>query len=247
MTMIAMPRRAALLSAAGLTIGAVTGTVTPAAAEAPPSAAAPFALPPLPYDYGANEPYVDAETMQLHHDRHHAAYVANLNAAVKDYPQVAAMLLPEMLARVYELPEAIRMVVRNNAGGHANHAMFWQVMGGKGGAPEGELAEAIARDFGGFEALKAAFAKAGLGQFGSGWVMVTVTRAGRLGLMARPNQDTPLMEGGRVLFGNDLWEHAYYLTYRNRRADYLAAWWNVLDWRRIAQRYAAAKAGTLEV
>jgi Fe-Mn family superoxide dismutase len=185
--------------------------------------------------------------MQLHHDKHHAAYVNNLNNAVKDHPRVAAMPLPEMLARLGELPDTIRTVVRNNAGGHANHSMFWQVMGGKGGAPDGDLAAAIEQDLGGLPTLQAAFNKAGLGVFGSGWVFVTVGADGKLALTTRPNQDTPLMDGGRVLFGNDVWEHAYYLKYQNRRADYLAAWWNVLDWSRIAERYAAAKAGTLAV
>ena len=152
-----------------------------------------------------------------------------------------------MLAKLNEVPDSIRAAVRNNAGGHANHSMFWQVMGGKGGAPTGPLAEAITRDLGGLAALQTAFNRAGLAQFGSGWVFVTVDPAGKLALVARPNQDTPLDEGGRVLFGNDVWEHAYYLKYQNRRADYLAAWWNVVDWTKIAARYDAAKAGTLTI
>ena len=207
----------------------------------------PFTLPPLPYGPEANEPNIDAQTMQLHHDKHHAAYVNNLNNAVKDYPDVAAMSLPVMLSKLGELPEKIRTVVRNNAGGHANHSMFWTIMGGKGGAPDGELRDAIARDFGDLGSLQAQFNKAGLGVFGSGWVFVTVDRVGKLALAPRPNQDTPMMDGGRVLLGNDVWEHAYYLKYQNRRADYLAAWWNVLDWNKVAERYAAAKAGTLEI
>jgi len=207
----------------------------------------PFTLAPLPYAADANEPHIDAQTMTIHHDRHHAAYVANLNAALKDHPQVAAMGLTGMLAKLGELPDTIRTAVRNNGGGHANHTMFWQVMGGKGGAPTGDVAAVIERDLGGFDKLKDAFNRAGLTQFGSGWAMVTVDKTGKLAILARPNQDTPLMDGGRVLFGNDVWEHAYYLKYQNRRADYLAAWWNVVNWDEINKRYAAAKAGSLEV
>jgi len=210
-------------------------------------AAGPFVLPPLPYAPEANEPHIDAQTMTIHHDRHHAAYVANLNAAVKDHPQAAALGLAGMLAKLPELPDSIRTAVRNNGGGHANHTMFWLVMGGKGGAPTGDVAAAIDRDLGGFDKLKADFNRAGLTQFGSGWAMVTVGKDGKLGIVARPNQDTPLMESGRVLFGNDVWEHAYYLKYQNRRADYLTAWWNVINWDEINKRYAAAKAGSLEI
>jgi Fe-Mn family superoxide dismutase len=209
--------------------------------------AAPFTLPPLPYAPDANEPHIDAQTMLLHHDKHHAAYVANLNKALADYPQVAALGLTGMLSRLGEVPEAVRTAVRNQGGGHANHSMFWTIMGGKGGVPSGDLAAAIDRDFGGLPALQTAFNKMGAGIFGSGWVFVTVTREGKLALAARPNQDTPISDGARVLLGNDVWEHAYYLKYQNRRADYLAAWWNVLHWGRIATRYDAAKAGTLEV
>ncbi len=240
--MTVISRRAVLASTA--TLAAVAALrVRPAAAQTP----GPFTLPPLPYGFGANEPYIDTQTMQLHHDKHHAVYVANLNNALKEYPQVAAMPLPTILARLGELPDSIRTTVRNNGGGHANHSMFWTVMGGKGGAPAGELAAAIDRDLGGFPAFQGAFNKAGLGVFGSGWVFVSVTGDGKLALVARPNQDTPLMDGGRVLFGNDVWEHAYYLKYQNRRADYLKAWWNVVNWDSVASRYAAAKAGKLEV
>ena len=207
----------------------------------------PFSLAPLPYAPEANEPHIDALTMAIHHDRHHAAYVNNLNTALKDHPQVVALGLPGMLAKLAELPDAVRGVVRNNGGGHANHTMFWQIMGGKGGAPADEVAASITRDFGSFDKLKETFNRAGLTQFGSGWAMVTVDRAGKLAVAARPNQDTPLMDGGRVLFGNDVWEHAYYLKYQNRRADYLNAWWNVVNWAAIEKRYAAAKAGTLDI
>lgn len=207
----------------------------------------PFTLPPLPYALTANEPSIDAQTMELHHDKHHAAYVSNLNAAVKDYPQVAALPLAEMLGKLGELPEAIRGAVRNNGGGHAYHTMFWTVMGGKGGDPDGAVAQAIGRDFGSFADLRTAFNKAGAGQFGSGWAVVLVDKAGKLTLTAKPNQDSPLLEGKTVLFGNDVWEHAYYLKYQNRRADYLAAWWNVVNWPVVQERYKAALAGTLAI
>ena len=205
----------------------------------------PYAVPALPYAYDANEPAIDTLTMQLHHDKHHAAYVNNLNAALKDHPDLQAKTLPELLASLADVPEEIRATVRNNAGGHANHTMFWQVMGGKGGAPEGDLAAAIQRDFGSFDALKEAFNKQAAKVFGSGWAMVLVDSDGKLSLVSRPNQDSPLLDGKRVLFGNDVWEHAYYLKYQNKRADYLTAWWSVLSWDRIGQRYAAAKAGAL--
>ena len=207
----------------------------------------PFVVPPLPYAYDANEPAIDTLTMQLHHDKHHAAYVSNLNAALKDHVDLQAKPLPELLANLSDVPEDIRTIVRNNAGGHANHTMFWQVIGGKGGEPDGDLAGAIARDFGGFAKLKEDFNKAAARVFGSGWAMVLVDPEGKLALVSRPNQDSPLMDGKKVLFGNDVWEHAYYLKYQNRRPEYLTAWWSVLDWPRIGERYAAAKAGTLTI
>ena len=235
--MISLTRRHALIATA------TTMFVRPVFAQA----TGPFTLPPLPYAAEANEPHIDAQTMTIHHDRHHAAYVSNLNAALKDHSAIAAMSLQNILAKLTEMPDAVRTAIRNNGGGHANHSMFWQVMGGNGGKPTGDLAAAITRDFGDFDKLKEAFNRAGLTQFGSGWAMVTVDRAGKLALMVRPNQDTPLMEGGRVLFGNDVWEHAYYLKYQNRRADYLTAWWNVVNWNMISARYTAARAGTLEI
>ena len=185
-------RRGVLFLAATTALGSAIRKV--AAQTAPASVAAgsgpsyPFALPPLPYAFSANEPSIDAQTMELHHDKHHAAYVANLNAAVKDYPQVAAMTLVAMLSRLNELPDSIRSAVRNNGGGHANHSMFWPIMGGKGGNPQGELGNAITRDFGSFTQLKTDFNKAGAGQFGSGWAMVMVDAQGKLSLVARPNQ-----------------------------------------------------------
>ncbi len=235
--------RRSLFAASAATAIAATLRVRPVFAQTP----GPFTLPPLPYGYDANEPSIDTLTMQIHHDKHHAAYVNNLNDAAKQYPQLGSMKVEEILARIGEIPETIRTFVRNNAGGHANHSMFWTLMGGKGGAPTGELAAAITSDLGGMDAMKAAFNKAGAGVFGSGWVFVTVTRGGKLAIVTKPNQDTPLLDGGRVLFGNDVWEHAYYLKYQNRRPDYLAAWWNVLDWSKVADRFAAAKAGTLTI
>lgn len=234
--------RRTVLGAAAVTLLAAPRAFAQAASGAAPG---PFTLPPLPYAPDANEPHIDAETMTLHHDRHHAAYVAALNGAVKDHAGLADRPVQDLLARLSDVPESVRATVRNNGGGHANHSMFWQVMGGRGGAPSGDVLAAVNRDLGGMEAMRTAFNRMGLGQFGSGWVFVTVNRAGTLGLTARANQDTPLMEGGRVLMGNDVWEHAYYLKYRNRRADYLAAWWNVVNWDAVAARYDQARAGTL--
>jgi Fe-Mn family superoxide dismutase len=245
------PDRRSLLrgaAAAALTTTAAAWAAAPRRAlaqAAPPSG--PFSLPPLPYAANANEPHIDAQTMEIHHGRHHAAYVNNLNAALRDHAQLARMPLPDLLAKLGEAPEAVRTALRNNGGGHANHSMFWEIMGGRGGAPSGELAEAIQRDLGGLDKLKTDFNAAGGRVFGSGWVFVTVDRTGKLAIATRPNQDTPLMDGGRVLMGNDVWEHAYYLKYQNRRADYLSAWWNVVNWEKVAARYAAAKAGTLGV
>lgn len=236
-----MLSRRTLLAAAALPLAA--RLLEPRAARA--QAAGPYTLPPLPYAPEANEPHIDALTMTIHHDRHHAAYVANLNAAIKDTPQLAALPIEQLMARLAEVPDGIRTAVRNNGGGHLNHSLFWQIMGGKGGAPAGALAEAVTRDFGGLEAMQGAFNRAGAGQFGSGWVFLTVDGTGKLAIVARPNQDTPYSEGGKALLCNDVWEHAYYLKYQNRRPDYLAAWWNVVDWEKVGARYAAAKAGTL--
>ena len=236
-------RGAATLAA--IALAAPRGAVAQGTTAAPP--AGPFTLPPLPYAADANEAAIDARTMEIHHDRHHQAYVTNLNAAVAQAPQLAAMPLETILANLGQVPEAVRTAVRNNGGGHANHMMFWQVMGGRGGQPGGALMAAIERDLGGWDGFRTAFERAANTQFGAGWAFVTATREGRLAIVQKPNQDTPLMEGGRVLLGNDVWEHAYYLRYQNRRADYVRAWWNVLDWGRIEARYAAATAGTLTI
>lgn len=228
----------------GATLLAASAAIPRAWAQAP---SGPFKLDPLPYAPSKNEPHIDAQTMEIHHGKHHAAYVNNLNAALNQNAEAAKVPLQDMLANLSKVPESIRTAVRNNGGGHANHTMFWQIMGGSGGEPSGELKAAIDRDLGGFQKFQTDFNTAGERQFGAGWVFVTVTRDGKLALATRPNQDTPLMDGQRVLMGNDVWEHAYYLKYQNRRPDYLKAWWNVLDWNRIGQRYAAAKAGTLPI
>ncbi len=211
------------------------------------AAAGPFTMDPLPYPVNALEPHIDAKTMEIHPGRHHAAYVNNLNTIAKDNPQIAQKPVHEVLANLGSLPDTIRTAVRNNLGGHANHTMFWQIMAPGGSKPEGEVAAAIDRDLGGLEKFQNELNAAGGRVFGSGWVFVTVDRDGKLAIEAKPNQDTPLMDGKRVLLGNDVWEHAYYLNYQNRRADYLKAWWNVVNWKKISERYAAAKAGTLTI
>jgi superoxide dismutase, Fe-Mn family len=228
----------------GAALLATSAAIPRALAQAP---GGPFRLDPLPYAPSKNEPHIDAQTMELHHDKHHATYVKNLNDALAQHGEAARRPLHELLGDLAKVPESIRTAVRNNGGGHANHTMFWQIMGGSGGEPSGELKSAVDRDLGGLQKLQGDFNAAGEKQFGSGWVFVTVDGSGKLGLTTRPNQDTPLMDGQRVLMGNDVWEHAYYLKYQNRRADYLKAWWNVLDWNRIGERYAAARAGTLTI
>ncbi len=240
-----------VLSRRGLVLGAAALASVWAAprrvlAQAP-APSGPHSLPQLSYGFDANEAAIDARTMEIHWRFHHAAYVNNLNAALRDHSALQSMPLEQLLARIGEAPEAIRTALRNHGGGHANHSMFWQIMGGRGGEPSGELAQAITRDFGDFNTFKSRFNTAANGVFGSGWAFVTVNREGRLALVAKPNQDSPLMDGQRVLMGNDVWEHAYYLRYQNRRAEYTNAWWNVLNWERIAERYAAAKAGTLTI
>ena len=227
-------------------IGAVAAmtVMRPGFAQAP---SGPFKLDPLPYPANKNEPHIDAQTMEIHHGRHHAGYVNNLNGAAKDLGGMANKPLDEMLAKLGEVPEAVRTTVRNSGGGHANHTMFWQIMGGPGGEPKGDLKAAIDRDLGGLAKFQDQFNAAGGRVFGSGWVFVTVAKDGKLALVTKPNQDTPLMDGQRVLMGNDVWEHAYYLKYQNRRADYLKAWWNVVNWSKVEERYAAAKAGTLTI
>lgn len=233
---------------AATTVAAASSFVPLRAFAETPASGEPYKLPALPYAFTALEPHIDAKTMELHHDKHHAAYVKNLNTALKDHPQLSALPLEELLVKLDDVPEDIRLTVHNNAGGHANHSMFWEIMGTPGApGPEGDLKSAIERDFGGLDELKQRFNAAGGKVFGSGWVFVTVGRDGKLALVSKPNQDTPLMDGGRVLMGNDVWEHAYYLKYQNRRPDYLKAWWNVVNWKVVGDRYEAAKAGKLAI
>lgn len=238
---IATGRRGLMLCAFAATVFAEARR--PVLAQGAPTG--PYTLPPLPYAANANEAAIDAQTMEIHHGRHHAAYVTNLNAALQGQDQLARMPLDDLLMNLPRVPENIRTAIRNNGGGHANHAMFWEIMGGRGGEPTGDLRTAIDRDLGGFDKMKTDFNTAGTRVFGSGWVFVTVAPAGTLALVSKPNQDTPLMDGQRVLMGNDVWEHAYYLRYQNRRADYLGKWWDVVNWEKVAERYAAARNGTL--
>lgn len=201
-----------------------------------------FELPALPYAYDALEPHIDARTMQIHHGKHHAAYTTNLNNALQGHDDLAAKSIEALLGDLNGVPEGIRMVVRNNGGGYANHNLFWAVMGPNGGGePTGALADAINATFGGFASFKETFAKAAMGRFGSGWAWLQVNKDGSLAATSSPNQDTPLMEGNTPILGLDVWEHAYYLNYQNRRPDYIAAWWNVVDWNAVAANYAAAK------
>lgn len=202
-----------------------------------------FELPPLPYDYNALEPYIDTQTMQLHHDKHHAAYVNNLNAAVQGN-EFANLPVDEVVRRLNEVPENIRTAVRNNGGGHSNHTLFWELMTPGGSKePTGELASAINAKFGSLDALKAAVNDAGVKRFGSGWTWLVVDRSGNLSVVSTANQDSPLTDGLYPILGNDVWEHAYYLKYQNRRPEYLSAWWNVVNWDVVAKRYAQAKGG----
>jgi Fe-Mn family superoxide dismutase len=198
-------------------------------------------LPPLPYPFDALEPHIDAKTMEIHHGKHHQAYVTNLNAALEKHPALQSKTVEELLTGINSVPEDIRTAVRNNGGGHANHTMFWQIMAPKaGGPPTGAIAEAINSTFGGFDAFKDSMNKGGGARFGSGWVWM-VSSGGKLSIESTANQDSPLMEGKKPIFGIDVWEHAYYLKYQNRRPDYLAAWWNVVNWAEINKRLAAAK------
>jgi Fe-Mn family superoxide dismutase len=201
-----------------------------------------FALPPLPYDYAALEPHVDEQTMRIHHDKHHAAYVNNLNAALEGQDALLAMPIEQLIAQLHLVPEAKRTAVRNNGGGHANHTLFWEIMA-PGGAtsPTGELAAAIDTAFGSFAGFQEQFAKACATRFGSGWGWLSRAADGSLVVESTPNQDSPLMEGRTPLLGCDVWEHAYYLHYQNRRPDYVAAWWHVVNWTEVARRFAAAR------
>ncbi len=193
-------------------------------------------LPPLPYGYNALEPHIDEQTMRIHHDKHHGTYVTNLNAALDKHPELQKKSLDDLLRDLNSVPEDIRTAVRNNGGGHWNHSMFWQIMGPKaGGEPTGAVKDAIQAAFGDFAKFKEQFKAAALGRFGSGWAWV-VSDGSKLAIVSTPNQDNPMMEGKRAVFGLDVWEHAYYLKYQNRRADYVDAWWNLVNWAEVAKR-----------
>jgi Fe-Mn family superoxide dismutase len=197
-------------------------------------------LPPLPYPYEALEPHISRETMQFHHDKHHQTYVTNLNTALKESPDLQAKSIEQLLRDIESLPESIRAAVRNNGGGHHNHSLFWEIMT-PGGAttPNGELATAIQTAFGTLDELKAKINDAGAKRFGSGWAWLVTDKSGTLSVTSTANQDSPLMEGKTPLLGVDVWEHAYYIDYRNRRPDYLSAWWNTVNWNKVAENYAA--------
>ena len=197
-------------------------------------------VPPLPYAFDALEPHIDARTMEIHHDKHHAAYVAKLNAALDKHSELHSRSVEDLLANLQSIPEAIRTAVRNNGGGHANHSLFWQIMSpGGGGAPSGALAGAIDKTFGSFADFQQKFAEAGATRFGSGWAWLSVS-AGALEISSTPNQDSPISDGKTPILGCDVWEHAYYLKYQNRRPDYITAWWNVVNWDGVQERYEAA-------
>ncbi|HEV2179575.1 MAG TPA: superoxide dismutase [Gemmatimonadaceae bacterium] len=199
-----------------------------------------FALPPLPYDYAALEPHIDARTMEIHHTKHHQAYVNNLNAALEKAPDFQQKSLDDIIANVSKVPEAVRTAVRNNAGGHWNHSMFWLIMSPKGGGdPSGNLGNAVAKSFGDVAKLKEQFNAAAASRFGSGWAWLVADGSGALKIESTPNQDNPAMDGRYPILGLDVWEHAYYLKYQNRRADYISAWWNVVNWPEVAKRYEA--------
>ena len=203
-----------------------------------------FEVPPLPYDYNALEPYIDEETMHLHHDKHHQAYVNNLNAAIEKHPELGNRSAEDLVQNLSSVPEDIRTAVQNNGGGHVNHSMFWRIMQPNGGgAPTGEIGNAINQRFGSFENLQQQFNDAGAKRFGSGWVWLVVTPGGDLDIVTTPNQNNPLTEGNYPVLGNDVWEHAYYLKYQNRRPEYLSNWWNVVNWDEVNNRYAQARSG----
>ncbi len=200
-----------------------------------------YTLPPLPYAYNALEPHIDARTMEIHHTKHHQTYITNLNNALQG-TDLGNQSIEALVAKIDIVPENIRTVVRNNGGGHANHSLFWTILGpGAGGEPSGALASAITNDLGGFAKFKEDFTKAALGRFGSGWAWIALDKNGKLAIESSPNQDSPLMQGHTPILGIDVWEHAYYLNYQNRRADYIAAFFNIVNWGEVAKRYQTAK------
>ena len=199
-----------------------------------------FTVPPLAYPFDALEPHIDAKTMEIHHDKHHATYVANANAALEKHPELAAKTVEDLLWGIDMVPEDIRTATRNNAGGHSNHSIFWSIMGpGGGGNPPGRLGDTIKSTFGGYDAFKEQLTKAAVGQFGSGWAWLLADKNGKMSIKSYPNQDSPFMEGLTPILGVDVWEHAYYLKYQNKRADYVAAWFNTLNWAAIEARFSS--------
>lgn len=240
---MAIARRNFLYLLCAGTTGTFFGAQTKSSLAAPATTAATtdvFKLPALTYDYNALEPHIDAATMKFHHDKHHAAYVKNLNAAIAKYPQLKNQTIEQLLTSLNKLPKDIQATVRNNGGGHFNHSMFWQIMGPKGGgAPTGAIGREIASQFGTFEAFKTQFNEAGTKLFGSGWVWL-VREKGKLKIITTANQDSPISQGLYPIMGNDVWEHAYYLKYQNRRPDYLSAWWNTIDWNAVNLRFDRA-------
>lgn len=199
-------------------------------------------LPPLPYPFDALEPYIDAKTMEIHHDKHHGAYINNLNKALEGNPELQKLPVEELLAWIGKVPEAVRTAVRNNGGGHLNHSMFWKIMKkGGGGEPSGDLADAIKNTFGSLGEFKKTFTQTATSRFGSGWAWLLI-RGGKLTVESTANQDNPIIDGGKAIFGLDVWEHAYYLKYQNRRPEYIEAWWNTVNWAQVADNFAQAKA-----
>jgi len=228
------------LSKAFILAGCVFTLLDGHAADAVPTG--PYTLPPLPYAVDALEPFIDAETMTIHHTKHHQAYITNANKILADHPELAKLSPEELLLKLDEAPEDIRTGLLNNVGGHYNHSLFWQMMKPNGGGkPDGDLAKAIDAEFGSFDAFKTKFGEAATKRFGSGWAWLVVDGDGKLKIINTPNQDPPLGDGQTAVLGLDVWEHAYYLKYQNRRADYITEWWNVVNWPFAAERYAAAK------
>ncbi len=231
-----------LITSQGVSVSEATAQTSPIAQASPTAQTGEFKVAPLTYAYNALEPFIDAQTMMLHHDKHHLAYVTALNAAIKKYPELKGKTAEELVRKLDSIPEDIRSIVRNNGGGHLNHTMFWEIMGPKaGGEPKGAIAEAINKNFGSFEKFKEKFNDAGTKRFGSGWAWLIRAKDGKLKVISTANQDSPFMEGNYPIMGNDVWEHAYYLMYQNRRADYLKAWWNIVNWDAVNKRYAQAK------
>ena len=240
-----MTRRQALKNTALVTAACAAvpaAFAQPAAPAAPAAPTGPFALPPLPYAFDALEPHLDARTMEIHHDKHHAAYVTNLNKAVSEAPELGTKSVEDLLKDLNAVPEKVRTAVRNHGGGHFNHSLFWQMMKrGGGGEPKGDLAKAIDKHFGSYSGFKVKLTETATKVFGSGWAWLALGPGGQLAIEPTPNQDTPLSAGTQPLLGLDVWEHAYYLKYQNRRPDYIAAWFNVVNWDFVAERYAKLK------